>query len=165
VIHCPESNLKLASGYCEVARLHEHSVNVALGTDGGASNNDLDMFGEMHTAALLAKAVAGDASALPAHETLAMATINGARALGLESSIGSLEVGKLADITAVDLDRLNTWPVNNPLSHLVYSAHAAQVSHVWCGGQALLSEGELQTMDLAFLRQQAGKWQLAMQTK
>lgn len=165
VIHCPESNLKLASGYCEVARLHEQSVNVALGTDGGASNNDLDMFGEMQTAALLAKAVAADASALPAHETLAMATINGARALGMEASIGSLEVGKLADLTAVDLDHINTWPLHNPLSHLVYSAHASQVSHVWCGGQALLVNGELQSMDLALVRQHAANWQQAMQNK
>lgn len=162
VIHCPESNLKLASGFCEVARLMESGVNVALGTDGGASNNDLDLFGEMQTAALLAKAVAGNASALPAHEALAMATLNGARALGMDADIGSLEAGKLADITAVDMDSVNTWPLHNPLSHVVYAAHATQVSHVWCGGEPLLEDRELKTLDVALLREQCQAWQQAV---
>jgi 5-methylthioadenosine/S-adenosylhomocysteine deaminase len=159
VIHCPESNLKLASGFCEVAKLLASSVNVALGTDGGASNNDLDMFSEMRTAALVAKAVADDASALPAQQALLMATINGAKALGMDHLIGSLEQGKLADIVAVDMEHFNTLPVNNPLSHLVYSVKASQVSHVWCGGKALLEDGELATLDSSMIGQLASEWQ------
>src|SRR5690606_28475282 len=104
VVHCPESNLKLASGFCRSAALLEAGVNVALGTDGAASNNDLDMLAEMRSAALLAKAVAEDACAVPATTALQMATLNGARAMGLDSDIGSLEIGKAADITAIDLD-------------------------------------------------------------
>jgi len=159
VIHCPESNLKLASGFCETARLLDHDVNVALGTDGCASNNDLDMFSEMRSAALLAKAVANDATALPAHQALGMATINGARALGLEQDIGSIETGKLADLTAVDLDRINTMPIYNPVSQLVYSTQASQVSHVWCGGKILLEDGELKTLDRTQLRASVQQWQ------
>jgi len=159
VIHCPSSNLKLASGFCEVEKLRQAGVNVALGTDGAASNNDLDMFGEMQLAAMLAKGVAEDASALPAPAALEMATINGARAMGLEKDLGSLETGKMADITAVDLDALNSLPVNSPLSHLVYACHANQVTDVWCGGKALLRNGELQTLDLAAIKQNAMQWQ------
>lgn len=159
VIHCPESNLKLASGFCEVAKIIDAGVNVALGTDGGASNNDLDMFGEMHTAAIVAKAVAGDASAVPAHKAIELATINGAKAMGLSDKIGSLEPGKYADITAIDLDRLNTLPMNNPISHTVYAVNSAQVSHVWCNGQAVLQAGELKTIDTALIRENAKRWQ------
>ncbi len=159
VIHCPSSNLKLASGFCEVEKLRLAGVNVALGTDGAASNNDLDMFGEMQLAAMLAKAVADDASALPAVAALEMATANGAKALGLEQDLGSLEPGKYADIAAVDLSALNTLPVNNPLSHLVYACHASQVTDVWCGGKALFRDRELQTVDLAAVTQKARHWQ------
>jgi 5-methylthioadenosine/S-adenosylhomocysteine deaminase len=162
VVHCPESNLKLASGFCEVAKLMEHQVNVALGTDGCASNNDLDMFGEMRSAALLAKAVAGDASALPAYQALEMATINGARAMGMDTDIGSIEAGKLADLTAVSLDNINSWPLHNPVSQLVYSSHATQVSHVWVGGRLVVQDGDLRTLDKALLKQQSGEWQQAM---
>ena len=159
VVHCPESNLKLASGFCEVAKLLDHGVNVALGTDGGASNNDLDMFGEMHTAAILAKAVAGDASAVSAHQTLQMATINGAQAMGLAQNIGSLEVGKFADITAIDLDELNTLPMHNAASHIVYAANSRQVTHVWCAGQMLLENGQHKTLNIPQLRETTLKWQ------
>lgn len=159
VIHCPESNMKLASGFCETAKLIGHNVNVALGTDGGASNNDLDMFSEMRSAALLAKAVADDARALPAQQALEMATINGARALGLDLEIGSIEEGKLADLTAVDLDRLNTMPTYNPISQLVYACQASQVSHVWCGGKLLLEAGELKTLDRSLLQASVQQWQ------
>lgn len=158
VVHCPESNLKLASGFCKVAQLQAHNVNVALGTDGCASNNNLDMIGEMRSAAMLAKAVAEDASALPAIQALAMATINGARAMGMDNDIGSLEPGKLADIAAINLDAVNCWPAHNPVSHLVYASHASQVSHVWVSGRELLSNGELQTIDLDMLRSQANEW-------
>jgi 5-methylthioadenosine/S-adenosylhomocysteine deaminase len=147
VIHCPESNMKLASGLCEVSKLSKHGVNVALGTDGCASNNDLNMFSEMHTAALLGKIVADDASAVPAQQVLEMATINGAKALGLGNLIGSLEVGKYADITAIDLNYVNAKPLYNPISQLVYSTQASQVSHVWCAGTAVLESGKLQTLD------------------
>ncbi|MEX0618734.1 MAG: TRZ/ATZ family hydrolase [Pseudohongiellaceae bacterium] len=163
VVHCPESNMKLASGFCEVARLLRAGINVALGTDGCASNNDLDMFSEMRTAALLGKAVAADATALPAATVLRMATLNGARALGLESLIGSLEPGKLADITAVNLEKWSTLPVYNPVSHLVYSASASQVSHVWIGGRAVLTEGKLQTLDPPKLRRHIAGWQELIQ--
>lgn len=159
VAHCPESNLKLASGFCEVAKLSAAGINVALGTDGCASNNDLDMFSEMRTAALLAKAVADDASALPAQQALEMATINGARALGLDSMIGSLEVGKFADITATDLDALNSIPAYNPVSQLVYATQASQVSHVWCGGRLLLDDGSFTGIDLQAIRSNSAKWQ------
>ena len=159
VVHCPSSNLKLASGFCEVEKLRRHKVNVALGTDGAASNNDLDMFGEMQLAAMLGKAVAEDASAVPASYALEMATISSARAMGLDSLVGSLETGKYADLAAVSMQPLHTTPVNNPLSHLVYATGAHQVSHVWCSGKALLAEGELKTLDEAFIREQAAYWQ------
>lgn len=159
VAHCPESNLKLASGFCEVEKLRQSGINVALGTDGCASNNDLDMFSEMRTAALLAKAVAQDATALPAQDALAMATINGARALGLEADIGSLEPGKLADITAVELSNINSQPLYDVVSHLVYSTQAGQVSDVWSGGYALLRTRELQTIDRAELEKTTKEWQ------
>lgn len=159
VAHCPESNLKLASGMCPVAKLLDAGVNVALGTDGCASNNDLDMFSEMRCAALLAKIVAADASALPAAQALELATINAARALGLDAVIGSLETGKYADITAINLDRLNTMPLYNPVSQLVYAAQASQVSHVWCGGRLIFEEGELKTMDLDSIKQSVIAWQ------
>ncbi|MDA1371192.1 MAG: TRZ/ATZ family hydrolase [Proteobacteria bacterium] len=158
VIHCPESNLKLASGFCEVAKLVKKSVNVALGTDGAASNNDLDMFSEMRTAALVAKAVASSASALPAQQVLQMATLNGAKALGIEQLIGSLEVGKYADLVAVNLEQLNTLPYHNPLSHLVYAAQASQVSHVWCAGVPILEAGKLTTLDEGLLFSTARHW-------
>jgi 5-methylthioadenosine/S-adenosylhomocysteine deaminase len=158
VVHCPESNLKLASGFCPVHRLMQAGVNVALGTDGAASNNDLDMFSELHTAALLAKGVAGDASALPAARALSMATINGARALGLEQETGSLEVGKSADLIAVDLDRVQTQPVYHPISQLVYAAGREQVRHVWVAGRQLVSDGSLTTLDPERLLKRVDYW-------
>ena len=159
VIHCPESNLKLASGFCPVARLLAAGVNVALGTDGVASNNDLDMQGEMRTAALLAKGVADDATVLPAATALRMATLNGARALGLNQDIGSLLPGKWADMTAVDLNVPECQPVYNPLSQLVYSASRRQVTDVWVAGQQLLRQGELTRLDLSAILQRAQRWQ------
>lgn len=141
VIHCPESNLKLASGFCPVARLLEAGVNVALGTDGAASNNDLDLLGEMRSAALLAKGVSGSATALPAATALRMATINGARALGREHAIGSLEPGKSADLVALDLRQPQTQPLYQPLSPLVYAVDRHQVRQVWIQGRQLLRDG------------------------
>ena len=158
VIHCPESNLKLASGFCPTARLLQAGVNVALGTDGAASNNDLDMLGEVRTAALLAKAVAGDASALPAFEALRMATLNGARALGLDTEIGSLLPGKSADMVAIDLGTPETTPTYHPVSQLVYAATRAQVTDVWVAGVPLLRHGELTTLDVASILRDASRW-------
>jgi 5-methylthioadenosine/S-adenosylhomocysteine deaminase len=158
VIHCPESNLKLASGYCPVAKLQKAGVNVALGTDGAASNNDLDMFGEMQSAALLAKGVSGDATALPAVTALAMATLNGAQALGLDKDIGSLVPGKWADIAAVDLGAPETQPVYDVLSTLVYSAGRQHVSDVWVAGKRLLQDRVLTQMDLPAILERAEGW-------
>ncbi len=141
VVHCPESNLKLASGFCPVAKLLQAGVNVALGTDGAASNNDLDLLGEMRIAALLGKGVAGSATALPAAIALRMATLNGARALGLEEEIGSLEPGKSADIVALDLRDANTQPLYRPVSQLVYAAGRHQVRQVWIQGRRVIRDG------------------------
>lgn len=159
VIHCPESNLKLASGFCPVQKLLDAGINVALGTDGAASNNDLSLLSELKTAALLAKAVAGDAAALDAHTALRMATLNGAKALGLEEKIGSLEVGKAADITAIDLGELEAQPIFNPLSQLIYANTSHCVSHVWVAGRALLLSRQLQTLNERELITKARQWQ------
>ncbi|MDQ2696245.1 MAG: TRZ/ATZ family hydrolase [Pseudomonadota bacterium] len=158
VIHCPESNLKLASGFCPVAALDRAGVNVALGTDGAASNNNLDMFGELRLAALLGKAVAGDAAALPAWRALRMATLNGARALGLEADTGSLVPGKWADVVAVDLGFPEMEPVYHPLSQLVYASDRHQVTDVWVGGRPLLKDGVLTTLDAADITRRARAW-------
>ena len=159
ILHCPESNMKLASGFCPVAKLVKHGINVGLGTDGAASNNDLDMVSEMRSAALMAKVVSEDARSVPAAIALEMATINGAKALGLESDIGSLEIGKAADITAINLDSINSQPVNNPLSHLVYCINSAQVSDVLCSGVQILDNGSLTTLNLDKIMQTAETWQ------
>lgn len=158
VIHCPESNLKLASGFCQVHTLNQKKVNVALGTDGAASNNDLDMISEMRTAALLAKGVAGDATAIPAHEALRMATINGAKALGLDNKIGSIEIGKDADMVAISLAHTATTPVFEAISQIVYAASRDQVTHSWVKGKMLLENGRLTTLDESALRAKANQW-------
>ncbi|MCS4286430.1 5-methylthioadenosine/S-adenosylhomocysteine deaminase [Pseudomonas sp. BIGb0278] len=158
VIHCPESNLKLASGFCPVERLWQAGVNVAIGTDGAASNNDLDLLGETRTAALLAKAVAGSASALDAHRALRMATLNGARALGLDTQIGSLELGKAADLVAFDLSGLAQQPVHDPVSQLIYATSRDCALHVWVVGEQLLEERRLTRMDEAALTAMARAW-------
>ncbi len=147
VAHCPASNLKLASGFAPVARLLSKGVNVGLGTDGAASNNRLDMFSEMRLAAVLAKGVSGDPSVLPAHHALEMATLSGARALGMEQRIGTLEMGKLADIVAVNMNSEATQPCYDPISQLVYSAGREQVSHVWVGGVAIVENGKSLSLD------------------
>ncbi|OZY84994.1 N-ethylammeline chlorohydrolase [Cellvibrio mixtus] len=158
VIHCPESNLKLASGFCPVDKLLRGNINVALGTDGAASNNDLNLFSELKTAALLAKAVAGNAAALDAHSALRLATLNGAKALGMEDVIGSLEVGKSADITAVDLGDLAMQPVYNPASQLVYTHAGNAVTHVWVEGKVLLANRLLQTLNEREVLGKANWW-------
>ncbi len=158
VVHCPESNLKLASGFCPAEKLRLAGVNVALGTDGCASNNDLDMFGEMRTAALLAKAVAGDAAAFDAAFALRAATLNGAKAIGLEAKIGSIEVGKQADFAAVRLSELETQPMFHVISQLVYATGRHQVSDVWIAGKRKLAGRELVGMDTAAILERTRAW-------
>jgi 5-methylthioadenosine/S-adenosylhomocysteine deaminase len=158
VVHCPQSNMKLASGTCPVNRLLDSGINVALGTDSAASNNDLNIFGEMQSAALLAKLHSEDAAALPAATALAMATINGAKALGLEDHIGSLETGKLADMIAVDLDQPETQPLYNPISQLVYACNGSQVSHSWIGGVQVMKQRQLTHIDLNALATRTRAW-------
>ncbi|SEE31481.1 TRZ/ATZ family hydrolase [Pseudomonas migulae] len=158
VIHCPESNLKLASGFCPVERLWQAGVNVAIGTDGAASNNDLDLLGETRTAALLAKAVAGSATALDAHRALRMATLNGARALGIEAEVGSLEIGKAADMVAFDLSGLAQQPVYDPVSQLIYATGRDCVKHLWVGGKQLLDDRRLTRLDEEQLCATAKAW-------
>lgn len=162
VIHCPESNLKLASGFCPVQKLLAQDTNVALGTDGAASNNDLSLLAEMHTAALLAKGVAGDAAAVPAMQTLRMATLNGARALGMDATIGSISIGKAADLVAVDCGELEAQPLHNPVSQLVYTQSSHRVSDVWIAGNHLLKDRELTQMSLPALIDKASSWQQKM---
>jgi 5-methylthioadenosine/S-adenosylhomocysteine deaminase len=165
LVHCPESNLKLASGFCPVAKCLAAGVNVALGTDGAASNNDLDMFGEMRTAALLGKGVAEDASAVPAMAVLTMATLNGAKALGIDHLTGSLQIGKAADVVAINLEALETLPIYNAISHLVYAASRQQVTDVWVAGKRLLKQRQLTTLDEADLRLKMALWQARLKSK
>ena len=165
VLHCPESNMKLNSGYCPVRDLNKADANVALGTDSAASNNDLDMLGEIRTAALIAKTVADDATALPAWKALRMATINGAKALAMENEIGSLEIGKSADIIAVDLNDISTQPVYDPVAQLVYSASRKQISDVWVHGKQLVKEHKLTTIDTTSLLERAHNWGEKIQAK
>jgi 5-methylthioadenosine/S-adenosylhomocysteine deaminase len=158
VVHCPESNMKLASGICPVSKLLKKNINLALGTDGAASNNDLCLFSEMRSASLLAKVSSGDASALPAWQALEMATINGAKALNLDAELGSIEVGKAADMIAVDLSTLASSPVYDPVSTLVYSCTRDQVSDVWVNGNHLVKGGELVGVNTANLIATANQW-------
>ena len=159
IIPCPESNLKLASGFCPVGALRKAGITVALGTDGAASNNDLDMLGEMRTASLLAKAVAHNATELNAEDALKMATLEGARALGMEDKTGSIEIGKAADLCATDLSDFANLPIYNPISQLVYTANRKQVTHVWVAGKNLLKNKELTTIDSALLKANVTQWQ------
>jgi len=159
IVNCPESNMKLAGGFCKVHELQSNNINVALGTDGCASKNDLDMISEMRTAALVTKVVAGDASAMPAHKAIEMATLNGARALGQDHLIGSLENGKQADIIAISMDDISQIPIYRPESNIVYSTQASQVRHAWCRGTPILREGKLTTINTTLIRDRAIKWQ------
>ena len=159
VAHCPESNLKLASGFCPIGKLQKNNINVCIGTDGAASNNDLDMLGEMHTSALLAKGVANDCTCSNAHTTLKMATLNGAKALGLSESIGSLKKGKQADIVAIDLNQIETIPLYEPLSQIIYAADRRQISDVWIAGKRLLDNKKLTTLKYEQLIEKLMLWE------
>ncbi len=158
VVHCPQSNLKLASGICPVASLLEAGVNVSLGTDGAASNNDLDLLAEAQTAALLAKGISGDAEVVNAFQALEMITINGARALGMESRIGSIEAGKEADLCAIDLSAPETQPLHHVVSQVIYAASRRQVSDVWVAGRRVLDSGRLTSIDLEETVSRARLW-------
>lgn len=159
IAHCPTSNLKLASGVAPKASLLAKGINVGIGTDGSASNNRLDGWQEMRLAALLAKGMSGKPEIVPAHHALRMATLNGARALGLDERIGSLEVGKQADVVAVDLSGPHTQPCYNPISHLVYSAGRQEVSHVWVAGEAVVRDKACLTLDESEILSRAHHWQ------
>jgi 5-methylthioadenosine/S-adenosylhomocysteine deaminase len=163
VVHCPASNMKLASGIAPVAELVARGVNVALGTDGPASNNRLDIFGEMRLAALLAKVATGDASVLPAATVLHMATLGGARALGLDDVVGSLAAGKQADVIAVDLSALEDAPVYDPVSHLVHVVGREHVTDVWVAGERIVRDRRLTTVDAAALAGRVRLWQQKLQ--
>lgn len=158
VVHCPESNLKLGSGICPAFALREAGVNLALGTDGAASNNDLDMFGEMKTAALIATGFSQCSDRLPAAAVLQMATLNGARALGLQDRVGSLLPGKEADLICVDLSRAATQPVYAPISQLVYACSRDQVTDVWVAGQHLLEQAQPTLADAQAILARARAW-------
>ncbi|RLN71315.1 hypothetical protein BBJ28_00014916 [Nothophytophthora sp. Chile5] len=158
VVHCPSSNLKLASGITRVTELLRSGVNVTLGTDGAASNNSLNMFGEMKLAALLAKVQARQSASVPAAEALQMATLNGARALGLEHEIGSIEVGKRADVIAIECDSIEMLPMYNAVSHIVYVAGREHVSDVWINGKHVLDNHELTTVDEAQVKRDVRDW-------
>lgn len=160
VIHCPQSNLKLASGMCRVSDLLGAGVNVAIGTDGASSNNDLDMLSEMQTSSLLAKGIAGDPSAMNAAQSLWAATMGGARALGMEDRIGSIEPGKLADLVAIDLSVARSQPVYHPLSQVVYGCAGDQVSHVWIGGCQVLDSGTFTRLEEDRVLADARQWGL-----
>ena len=158
VIHCPHSNLLLASGRCRVGDLQRAGVIVGLGTDGAASNNSLDMFQEMRTAMLARKSAAGDAAVAPAAEMLKMATLDGARALGLGDEIGSIEQGKLADLIAVDFRHPALQPVHDVQEHLVHTQAGHHVSHVWVGGRCLYEQGRFKTLDIERVMARAREW-------
>lgn len=158
VVHCPESNLKLASGFCPVCALQRAGVNLAIGTDGAASNNDLDMFGETRTAAILAKAVDDDAAGFDAFSALRAATLGGAKAMGLDHLVGSIEPGKQADLVCVDLSALETQPLHHVVSQLIYATGRHQVSDVWIAGKPKLRARELVGMDVVGIIANVKQW-------
>lgn len=159
IAHCPNSNLKLGSGIAPVASLLAKGVNVGLGTDSVASNNRLDIFAEMRLSALLAKGMTEDATLIPAQQALQMATLNSAKALGLEHKIGSIEVGKLADLAAVRLGDLVNSPYYDPISHLVYSCGREHVTHTWVAGELRYSNGVYANIEPIELKDIINSWQ------
>lgn len=158
VVHCPESNHKLASGVCPTQKMAELGINVSLGTDGSASNNDLNMFGEMRSAAFAAKTQQADASAGTAQQVLNMATRNGAQTLGLQESCGQLKKGLSADIISIDVNSIEATPLHNPVSFLAYAAAGDAVQNVWVAGKQLLRERKLLTLDEAELIERGKHW-------
>ncbi len=158
IVHNVESNMKLLSGFCPAEAIRRAGVNLAIGTDGCASNNDLDLFGEMRSAALVGKMIANDAAAMSAASVLRAATMGSARALGWQDRIGSIEVGKQADLTAVNLGTIESQPIYNVVSQLIYAAGRHQVSDVWIAGVRKLRNRELTGMDTAEILTKARRW-------
>jgi len=158
VVHCPESNLKLGAGVCPVARLLGRGVRVALGTDGAASNNDLDLLAEARIAGLLSSGVAATPGDLVAADLLRMATLEGARTLGLGEVTGSLQPGKWADLCCIDLHAARSWPVHDPITAVIYAASAQQVTDTWVAGRQLLAEGHLRYIDESAVLERAETW-------
>jgi 5-methylthioadenosine/S-adenosylhomocysteine deaminase len=158
LVHCPKSNLKLASGIAPVAAYRTAGIRISIGTDGAASNNTLDVLDELRTAALLARAQSADAAALTAADALEMATLGSAAALGLDAETGSIEVGKAADLACIDLAPLNSQPVYDPVSQVVYTARADQVSDVWVAGRHQVDRGRLTGFDGDDLAARARDW-------
>ena len=155
VVHCPASNMKLASGMAPVQRLRDAGVTVALGTDGAASNNDLDVFDEMRDAAMIGKLAADDAAAVPAEAVVEMATAAGADALNLPG--GRIEPGAAADLAVVDLDAPHLTPLHDPVSHLAYAARGSDVRHTVCDGEVLMRDREVLTLDAEAVRERAAE--------
>jgi len=158
VLHCPESNLKLASGIAPIADMAAAGINIAIGTDGAASNNDLDMLGETRTAGFIGKVACKNAAALPAAELLRMATVNGAKALGLDKITGSIEVGKQADLISIDFSSIAMQPVYDPVSHIIYSASRYDIKNTWIAGKQLMKDRHLTNMDKSALLANAKQW-------
>ncbi|RXZ45537.1 TRZ/ATZ family hydrolase [Crenobacter cavernae] len=165
VAHNPASNMKLASGIAPVAKMLAAGVNVGIGTDGAASNNKLDMLAETRLAALLAKVGTLEPTAVPAATAIRMATLNGAKALGIDDKVGSIKAGKQADVIAIDLSALETAPVFDPVSHVVYAAGREQVSHVWVDGQCLMAGRQLETLNTNDLLGRAEDWRARIQAR
>jgi 5-methylthioadenosine/S-adenosylhomocysteine deaminase len=157
-VHCPQSNLKLGSGTFDIGRFKRRGMIVGLGSDGAAANNTLDLFTELRVAALLAKTISGDPTALGAFEALELATLGGARALGLDASIGSIESGKAADLISIDLCYSAALPVHRPEATLLYGASGNHVRHAWIAGQRVLQEGRSTTLDEAAIHARATRW-------
>ncbi len=158
VVHCPESNLKLGSGVCPATDLLGRGVRVALGTDGAASNNDLDVLSEMRTAGLLAAGVSARPGALVARDLLRMATLEGARVLGLGDSTGSLVPGKWADLCCINLRTAGSWPVHDIEAALVYACSSRQVTDTWVAGRRVFADGSLHYLDEESVLQRADAW-------
>lgn len=159
IVHCPESNMKLASGICPISKLQALKLNVALGTDGAASNNDLDMISEMRNATFLAKLVTHDSTTLSATETITLASLNGAKALGIDHITGTLSSGKAADFIAIRLNEIETLPLYHPESQIVYAASRHQVTDVWVAGKPLMKNRQLLTIDENEVKEKAAYWQ------
>jgi 5-methylthioadenosine/S-adenosylhomocysteine deaminase len=159
VIHCPISNLKLGSGIADLEALQKHNINVCMGTDGSASNNKQDVLHDMQLASLLAKGLKKNAAIIDAKTSLEMVTINGAKALGLEDHIGSIEKGKYADLVAFDMDHVSTLPMYDPMSHLIYATSREEVSHVWVNGLLQYEEGLLTSIDTQSCKDIGLRWQ------
>lgn len=158
IVHCPSSNMKLASGFARIPDLLDAGVNVALGTDGAASNNRLDLLEELRLAALMAKGTSGRADALPAWQALELATLGGAKALGLDARIGTLEPGKQADLVAVDLSAIDLSPCFDPVSHLAYAASRRDVSNVWIAGSRCVTDHALTRINVDQLKARVNHW-------